>query len=152
MIPLLAQAGIAGSSPAMEQIATLIAQVADTDLSVMITGESGSGKELIARAIHDNSSRRKNRLVTVNCGAIPEGIFESEVFGHERGAFTGAERLRKGMFELADGGYHLPGRNRRNAADDAGQDPARTGNRRVHARGRTDADSCGCTRCRGHQP
>ena len=104
MIPLLAQAGIAGNSPAMEQIATLIGQVADTDLSVLITGESGSGKELIARAIHDNSRRRKHRLVTVNCGAIPEGIFESEVFGHERGAFTGAERLRKGMFELADGG------------------------------------------------
>jgi DNA-binding NtrC family response regulator len=102
MIPVLARAGIAGSGPAMEQVATLIGQVAATDLSVLVTGESGTGKELVARAIHENSQRATKDMITVNCGAIPEGIFESEIFGHERGSFTGAERQRKGMFELAD--------------------------------------------------
>ncbi len=104
MIPVLAKAGIAGSGPAMQQVATVVNQVAPTDLSVLITGESGTGKELVARAIHEHSRRAEGPLVTVNCGAIPEGIFESEIFGHERGAFTGAERQRKGMFELAHGG------------------------------------------------
>ena len=104
MLPVLASAGMAGSGPAMEQVAALIAQVAPTDLSVLITGESGTGKELVARAIHENSRRAGKPLVTVNCGAIPEGIFESEIFGHEKGSFTGADRQRKGMFELADGG------------------------------------------------
>jgi DNA-binding NtrC family response regulator len=104
MLPVLASVGMAGSGPAMQQVAALIAQVAPTELSVLITGESGTGKELVARAIHANSRRNAGALVTVNCGAIPEGIFESEIFGHERGAFTGADRQRKGMFELADGG------------------------------------------------
>ncbi|MCA9785806.1 MAG: sigma 54-interacting transcriptional regulator, partial [Candidatus Cloacimonetes bacterium] len=73
----------------MQQVASVIAQVAATDLSVLVTGESGTGKELVARAIHENSRRAEGPLITVNCGAIPEGIFESEVFGHEKGAFTG---------------------------------------------------------------
>ncbi len=104
MISLLRKVGIAGSGTAMQQVASTIAQVAPTSLSVLIHGESGTGKELIAKAIHENSSRAERPLITVNCGAIPEGIFESEIFGHEKGAFTGADRQRKGMFELADGG------------------------------------------------
>jgi len=104
MLEGLDSVGMAGSGPAMQQVAALIRQVAPTDLSVLILGESGTGKELVARAIHENSRRAGGPLITVNCGAIPEGIFESEIFGHERGSFTGAERQRKGMFELADGG------------------------------------------------
>jgi transcriptional regulator with PAS, ATPase and Fis domain len=79
-------------------------QVAPTDLSILVTGESGVGKEVFARMIHDNSSRKHKKLVSVNCGAIPEGTIESELFGHVRGSFTGAEKDRKGYFEEADGG------------------------------------------------
>ena len=79
-------------------------QVAPTDISVLITGESGTGKEVVASMIHELSNRVNHPLITVNCGAIPEGIFESEVFGHERGSFTGADKQRRGYFELADKG------------------------------------------------
>jgi len=97
-------AGILGESVEMKKIVEVIAQVAPTDITVLITGESGVGKEVIARAIHAGSTRSKRPLITVNCGAIPEGIMESELFGHERGSFTGASEQRKGYFELADGG------------------------------------------------
>ena len=93
-----------GESPQMKKVYGLIETVAPTDTTVMIRGESGTGKELIARAIHSNSQRRYFPIVTVNCGALPEGILESELFGHERGAFTGAQYQRKGKLELADGG------------------------------------------------
>ena len=96
--------GIIGDSPEMRKIAGVIAQVAPTDITVLITGESGVGKEVVAKAIHTASRRNKKPLITVNCGAIPEGIIESELFGHERGSFTGAAEQRKGYFELADGG------------------------------------------------
>src|SRR5512135_3179025 len=96
--------GIIGVSPAMRKIVEVIGQVAPTDLTVLITGESGVGKEIVAKAIHLASARGKKPLITVNCGAIPEGIIESELFGHERGSFTGASDQRKGYFELADGG------------------------------------------------
>jgi DNA-binding NtrC family response regulator len=96
--------GIIGESVEMQKIAEVVRQVAPTDITVLITGESGVGKEIIAKAIHSQSSRSKRPLVTVNCGAIPEGIIESELFGHERGSFTGASDQRKGYFELADGG------------------------------------------------
>jgi DNA-binding NtrC family response regulator len=96
--------GIIGESMEMRKIAEVIAQVAPTDITVLITGESGVGKEVIAKAIHGASHRSKKPLITVNCGAIPEGIIESELFGHERGSFTGAAEQRKGYFELADGG------------------------------------------------
>lgn len=96
--------GITGRSPAIQQVLLTIRQVAPTDISVLITGESGTGKELVAQAIHKHSNRKNNPLVTVNCGAIPEGILESELFGHEKGAFTGAVGARKGYFELADTG------------------------------------------------
>jgi DNA-binding NtrC family response regulator len=95
---------IQGHSPAMRHVIELIANVAPTETGVLITGESGVGKELVARAIHSQSPRALMPLVIVNCGALPEGTLESELFGHERGAFTGAQYRHKGKFELADGG------------------------------------------------
>ncbi|MBD3274421.1 MAG: AAA domain-containing protein [Candidatus Marinimicrobia bacterium] len=96
--------GIIGRSEAIYEIIETVDQVARTDIAVLIKGESGSGKELIAKAIHKSSSRRHEPLVTVNCGAIPAGILESELFGHKKGAFTGASEERKGYFETADQG------------------------------------------------
>ena len=96
--------GIIGESVEMRKIVEVIEQVAPTDITVLIAGESGVGKEIVAKAIHEASPRAKKPLITVNCGAIPEGIIESELFGHERGSFTGASEQRKGYFELADGG------------------------------------------------
>jgi DNA-binding NtrC family response regulator len=93
-----------GESPAMQEIYAKIAQVADTPVTVLITGESGTGKELVARALHYNSSRRHHALIALNCAAIPETLLESELFGHEKGSFTGAETRRIGHFELAHGG------------------------------------------------
>ncbi|HTY38723.1 MAG TPA: sigma-54 dependent transcriptional regulator [Bacteroidota bacterium] len=95
---------IVGDSAQIQKVYDLIQTVAKTDTTVMIRGESGTGKELIARAIHSNSPRRYFPIVAVNCGAMAEGILESELFGHERGAFTGAQYRRKGKLELADGG------------------------------------------------
>ncbi|HAP36610.1 MAG TPA: Fis family transcriptional regulator [Bacteroidetes bacterium] len=95
---------IVGESPQMKRVTDLSLTVAQTDTTVMIRGESGTGKELIARTIHANSSRRYFPIITVNCGAVAETLLESELFGHERGAFTGAQYRRKGKFEMADGG------------------------------------------------
>ncbi len=96
--------GIIGSSAEIVEIVDVIRQVAPADITVLVTGESGVGKEIIARAIHGASKRSKKPLVTVNCGAIPEGIIESELFGHEKGSFTSAVDARRGYFEIADGG------------------------------------------------
>ena len=96
--------GIIGTSEGIEQVLEMIVQVAPVDISVLITGESGTGKEMVAKAIHKQSRRSSKALVTVNCGAIPEGIIESELFGHKKGAFTGAAEDRKGYFEEADNG------------------------------------------------
>ncbi|MBL9168996.1 MAG: sigma 54-interacting transcriptional regulator [Verrucomicrobiales bacterium] len=93
-----------GSSPGLRKVMEQIQLVAATDAAVLITGESGTGKELVARAIHDGSSRHGRALIKVNCGAIPEALFESEFFGHVRGSFTGAIKDKPGRFELADGG------------------------------------------------
>jgi DNA-binding NtrC family response regulator len=95
---------IIGESPAMQQVFEMIETVAKTETTVMLRGESGTGKELIARAIHSNGERRYFPIVTINCGAMPDGVLESELFGHERGAFTGAQYRRKGKIELADQG------------------------------------------------
>jgi DNA-binding NtrC family response regulator len=95
---------ILGTSAAMKRVLELIGTVAGTEATVLVSGESGTGKELVARAIHAASSRRYNPLVTVNCGALPEGILESELFGHEAGAFTGARQRHRGKFETAAGG------------------------------------------------
>lgn len=96
--------GIIGESVEMKKIVEVVQQVAPTDITVLVTGESGVGKEVIAKAIHAASNRNRKPLITVNSGAIPEGIIESELFGHERGSFTGASGERKGYFELADNG------------------------------------------------
>jgi len=97
-------AAIIGLSPAMSAVFETLRKVAATDATVLITGESGTGKELVAKALHYNSPRRAQRLVTVNCAAIPHDLLESELFGHVRGAFTGAVRDKMGKFELASGG------------------------------------------------
>lgn len=98
------ETGIIGRSSGIRQIFETVIQVAPIDISVLIIGESGTGKELVARAIHKKSRRSDKPLIVVNCGAIPEGIIESELFGHEKGAFTGAIGVRKGFFEMADNG------------------------------------------------
>ena len=95
---------IVGESPQMKKVVELAKTVAQTDTTAMIRGESGTGKELVARTIHANSSRKYFPIITVNCGAVPESLLESELFGHEKGAFTGAQYRRKGKFEMADGG------------------------------------------------
>jgi DNA-binding NtrC family response regulator len=98
---------LVGSSAAMQRVYKLIGQVAPTDSTVLIRGESGTGKELIARAIHRHSPRAARRLLIVNCASIPEQLLEAELFGHERGAFTGAVQRRTGKFEYANGGAIL---------------------------------------------
>ena len=97
-------AGIIGESDQIQEMLALIGQVANTDISVLITGESGSGKELVAKAVHKNSKRKFEKMITVNCAAIPTGIIESELFGHKKGAFTGASESRAGYFEAANKG------------------------------------------------
>ncbi len=98
------QFGLLGTSPEIKHVVDKIMQVSKTDISVLLQGESGVGKDVTARAIHAMSNRKRGNLVIVNCGAIPEGIIESELFGHEKGAFTGANDSREGYFEKADGG------------------------------------------------
>ena len=96
--------GIVGRSPALRQVLRLVQTVATSDSTVLLMGETGTGKELIARAIHDHSRRKERALVKLNCAAIPSGLLESELFGHERGAFTGAITQKTGRLELADQG------------------------------------------------
>ena len=96
-----------GESAAMQRVYSLVEMVADSDVTVLLTGESGTGKELVARAIHHKSPRADGPFITLNCGALPENLFESELFGYEKGAFTGAMSTKVGRFELADGGTLL---------------------------------------------
>lgn len=96
--------GIIGNDPKLNRAIEVAVQVAATDLTVMINGESGTGKDVIPRIIHDNSARKHGKYMAINCGAIPEGTIDSELFGHEKGSFTGAVSDRKGYFEEADGG------------------------------------------------
>jgi transcriptional regulator with GAF, ATPase, and Fis domain len=99
--------GLVGTSNAMRKVYALVDRVKDTDVPVLITGESGTGKEVVARAVHGASARSKGKMLGVNCGAIPENLLESELFGHVRGAFTGADRDRKGLIREAEGGSIL---------------------------------------------
>ncbi|MBI2199741.1 MAG: sigma-54-dependent Fis family transcriptional regulator [Candidatus Rokubacteria bacterium] len=101
---LLSQGDIIGVSPAFRRMMTLVDQVANSSATVLVHGESGTGKELVARAIHERSARRGGPFVAVNCAALPETLLESELFGYEKGAFTGAAGRKEGRFELADGG------------------------------------------------
>ena len=98
------KSGIIGRSDSIQQVLEMIMQVSPVNISVLITGESGTGKEMVAKALHENSKRSHESLVTVNCGAIPEGIIESELFGHKKGAYTDARNDRKGYFETAHKG------------------------------------------------
>ncbi|HEY0265077.1 MAG TPA: sigma-54 dependent transcriptional regulator [Granulicella sp.] len=109
---------LVGSSPEMKAIFNLLERIAPSNVSVLVTGESGTGKELVARALHEMSSRRTKPFVAVNCAAIPETLIESEIFGHEKGAFTGAIERRAGCFELAEEGTLL--------LDEIGEMPAAT--------------------------
>src|SRR5258707_10519238 len=95
---------IVGTSPALRQVLELVDTVASSDSTVLLLGETGTGKELIARAIHDRSRRKQRRFVKLNCAAIPTGLLESELFGHEKGAFTGAITQKIGRLDLADQG------------------------------------------------
>ena len=95
---------IIGDNQALNRALEIAVQVAATDLSVLVTGESGVGKEVIPQIIHINSPRKHSQYIAVNCGAIPEGTIDSELFGHEKGSFTGAFETRKGYFEVANGG------------------------------------------------
>src|SRR5258706_7100986 len=95
---------IVGSSPSLRKVLKAVDKVAATDATVLITGETGTGKELIARAIHKRSRRSARAFVSVNCAAVPPALIPSELFGHEKGAFTGATQRRLGRFELAEGG------------------------------------------------
>jgi transcriptional regulator with PAS, ATPase and Fis domain len=96
--------GIIGNYPGIAHAINIAMQVANTDLSVLISGESGTGKEVFPQIIHQLSSRKHGSYIAVNCGAIPDGTIDSELFGHEKGSFTGAHDARKGYFEVADGG------------------------------------------------
>jgi DNA-binding NtrC family response regulator len=100
----LQEVGLVGNTPAMRRIYEIIEQIAPTDVTVMVVGESGTGKELVARALHLKSPRRNRPFLAVNCGALAEGVLDSELFGHEKGAFTGAISRRQGRFELANSG------------------------------------------------
>src|SRR5258708_11879323 len=109
---------IVGTSPALREIMSLVSKVARTDAAVLVTGETGTGKELIARAIHKQSHRSSRPFVSVNCAATPRDLIASELFGHEKGSFTGATQQRLGRFELASGGTIF--------LDEVGELPAET--------------------------
>jgi transcriptional regulator with GAF, ATPase, and Fis domain len=109
---------IVGASPALQAVLSRVSKVAPSDSSVLITGETGTGKELVARAIHRRSNRTSRAFVSVNCAAIPRDLIASELFGHEKGAYTGATHQRLGRFELANGGTIF--------LDEVGELPAET--------------------------
>jgi two-component system response regulator HydG len=105
--PMIAMGSLLGASPPMQEVFRLIERVGPTEAGVLLTGESGSGKELAARSIHECSARRSGPFIAINCGAIPAGLIEAELFGYEKGSFTGAVRAHAGVFERAQGGTLL---------------------------------------------
>ena len=129
-----------GQSPAIQKVLRLVEQVAPTDSSVLIRGETGTGKELVAQAIHRLSPRRNHLMVKVNCAALPSGLVESELFGREKGAFTGALTRQVGRFEVGGRLDALPRRGRRAVARGAGQAAAGAGDGRVRAAGKPQDD------------
>src|SRR5450631_3226082 len=106
-LPFAEPCPLMGDSAAMQEVFRLIERVGPTEASVLLTGESGSGKELAAQSIHERSARRDGPFIAVNCGAIPAGLIEAELFGYEKGSFTGAVRAHAGVFERAQGGTLL---------------------------------------------
>jgi DNA-binding NtrC family response regulator len=138
-----------GDSASMRHVFSIIRRAAHVDASVLITGESGTGKEMVARTLHHHGRRAQKPFLPINCTAIPEGLLESELFGHVRGAFTGAVATKRGLFERADGRHAVPRRDRRHGRRSPGQAPARApGPRgapgRQHAGGEGGrADHCG---------
>ena len=140
-----------GSSSQMRKVYQTVEQAAPTSASVLIWGESGTGKELVAQTIHQLSPRAQMPFVPINCAAIPETLLESEIFGHEKGAFTGAVDRREGCFELADRGTLVPGRNCRDDAGDAGEAAARAAGTQVPAPGRPQRADRRRPRDRGDQ-
>ena len=116
--------GIVAASEAMLAVCRMIEKVAPTDVTTLLLGESGTGKELLARALHNLSPRKDKAFVAINCAAIPENLLESELFGHEKGAFTGAHKTTPGKVEVADGGHAVSRRDRRYADATAGKDAA----------------------------
>ena len=140
-----------GSSLALERVREAIKRSAPTNATVLITGESGTGKELVARAIHTNSQRARGPFVQVNCAAIPEDLIESELFGHEKGSFTGATAKQIGKFEQAHRGHHLPRRGGGHERPDAGEGPPGPSGGRGRARGLSGHDQSGREGDRGNQ-
>ncbi len=128
--------GLVGRSASLEQVFGVIEKVADTPSTVLLSGESGTGKELVARALHAHSSRREGPFIAINCAAIPKTLIESELFGYDRGAFTGAVAAKPGRFELADKRHALPRRDRRGPRRHAGEAPARAAGVGLRARRR----------------
>ena len=143
---------IIGQSPAMREVYKLVGRVAPRDVNVLITGESGTGKELIARAVLHHSPRRDQPFLAVNCAAIPETLIESELFGHEKGAFTGAALRRIGKFEQCNGGHAFSRRDRGHPARHAGQAAAGPAGRFVSTSRRNRAHYERRADHRGHAP
>ena len=143
---------ILGQAPAMQEVFRIIGRLSQSHATVLITGESGTGKELVASALHRHSPRAQKPFVAINTAAIPKDLLESELFGHERGAFTGAQTMRRGRFEQADGGTLVPRRDRRHAVRPADAVAARAVGREFLPRRRPPADHGQRARHRGHPP
>ena len=143
---------IAWASAAMQRVKALLEQVADTDVTVLIQGESGSGKEIVARTLHAVSSRAQARFVKVNCAALPEDLLESELFGYEKGAFTGAAARKQGKFEQAARRHDLPRRDRGDEPGPAGEAAPGAPGRPILAARRQPGDRGRRARRVRHQP
>ena len=140
-----------GASPQMQAVFAFVRKVATTSAPVLILGENGTGKEMVARALHRRSQQRNGPFVPINCNAIPENLLESELFGHEKGSFTGAHAQRKGLVETAAGGHALPRRDRRAAGAAAGQAAALSPGEDLPARRRPAGDPERRAGDRGHE-